>query len=701
MQKPNYKKTAKQSGFTLVEITIGLVIVGLLASVTYPLITDYFFERRLNRSADQFILITEGVQRRSTHDAFEFNLWDENGGQAPTGALEIAWSDTAAQDMNDLFDLYLIARNNGQCGDAVNGWNPLNDIGTIDGGAELRMETTALVPCDFFDGILPFNTNISAVMQGGIDNSVSRFRLYINFDDVNFGTKNEVDNNFLNMKKFQAAFANASADHLNGSSRTFFGTQGVDQDVIGDDVTYTDTECETEVRAGDECDLIVEVDFEGFTNGRYKRTDRQNFFVDNVTLGTLAGGVQQCSKWTEDLVTGAFTPELVDCGIEGGVGNANVTLVSVDASSTGLRIVNRADVNHLCSVFERANLAGGAFNLNDTGRTTPCGFTEEGAIIQLLSDEAMIGTINSNELISTSIYAEQTQLYRTGTNVNVLRVIDENGIQTFSLNNNGNIDSEGGANFAGNVIAESDFIVNDNAAVLMNNNGVVRLGSLDNTGTQLVFSRNNATQVFTINSPNGDLELQTSGKLKIIAPDGAILENGSTLHASISALTGDLFDATDGIDNDGLKALSEVVTYDFARMIDDTSSDVQIVGIDKIEGEFTQITKPDCLDFTADANYATPDHNPYRGMALPDGESLARLVMTPIYFKTYNSAFGDNQIYAQHGVHSSPTTWDVFLYLSGEGAAFGTGAREDAAGSSLAMIICDYSSIDFSRKRLD
>ena len=312
----------------------------------------------------------------------------------------------------------------------------------------------------------------------------------------------------------------------------------------------------------------------------------------------------------------------------------------------------------------------------------------------------MIGTVNSNELVSTSIYAEQTQLYRTGTNVNVLRVIDENGVQTFSMNNNGNIDSEGGASFAGNVIAEQDFTVSDNAAVLMNNGGVVRMGSLDNTGTQLVFTKDDITQTFTVSAPNGDLEIQSDGEINITAPDGVIVENGSSLHTSVSALTGDLFDTVDGINNDGLKALSEVVTYDLARVIDDTSSDVQIVGIDKVEGTFTQITKPNCLDFTDDANYASPDHNPYRGMTLPSGESLARLVMVPIYFKTYNASFGDNQIYAQHGVHSSPTTWDVFLYLSGEGA-FGTGAREDAAGSSLAMIVCDYSSIEFSRKRLD
>tara|TARA_R110001583_G_scaffold88876_5_gene230023 strand:+ start:2608 stop:4713 length:2106 start_codon:yes stop_codon:yes gene_type:complete len=701
MKNLNVKKLNNQNGFTLVEIVVGLIIISLLSTAAYPLIVDYFFERDLNRASDQFLLITEGVQRRNTHDAFRYDLWDENGGGLPSGDLEISWSNTATTNMGDLLGLYLVAKGNPFCGDNANGWNPLNDDGTIDGGNELTMERTALVPCGALrNPVLPFNVEISAIMQGDIDNSVSRFRLYIGFENANFGVKNKPSNNFLNMKKFQGALSNASADHLNGVSTAFFGTQGVDQDTILDDIDFTDSECENEVRLGNECDLIVEVNFEGFTNGRYKRTDKLNFMVDDLTFGTLAGGVQQCAKWTEDLITGVFNSEVVDCGIQGGTGNPDVTLVSIDASSTGLRIVNRANINHLCSVFERANTTGGAFNLSDTGETTPCGFTEDGGIIQLLADEAMIGTVNANELVSTSIYAEQTQLYRTGTNVNVLRVIDENGAQTFSMNNNGNIDSEGGANFAGNLVAEQDLIVSDNAAVLMNNNGVVRMGSLDNTGTQLVFTKDDITQVFTVSAPNGNLAIESNGEISITAPDGVIIENGSTLHTSVSALTGDLFDNVDGIDSAGLKALSEVVTYDLARVIDDTSSDVQIVGIDKIEGAFTQITKPNCLDFTEDSNYATPDHNPYRGMTLPSGESLARLVMVPIYFKTYNASFGDNQIYAQHGVHSSPTTWDVFLYLSGEGA-FGTGAREDAAGSSLAMIICDYSSIEFSRKRLD
>ena len=74
-----------------------------------------------------------------------------------------------------------------------------------------------------------------------------------------------------------------------------------------------------------------------------------------------------------------------------------------------------------------------------------------------------------------------------------------------------------------------------------------------------------------------------------------------------------------------------------------------------------------------------------------------QVLLIPMYFKTYNSAFGDNQVFSQHAAHSSSTTWDIYLYLSGEGA-FGTGAREDGAGGSPAMVMCDYSSINFSRQ---
>ena len=146
-----------------------------------------------------------------------------------------------------------------------------------------------------------------------------------------------------------------------------------------------------------------------------------------------------------------------------------------------------------------------------------------------------------------------------------------------------------------------------------------------------------------------------------------------------------------------------MVTSDMAKYLDDTSSPIQIVGIERVEGEFLQLTKPNCLSFMDDANYSSAAANPYReiiddiGGALGSGESYARIVLVPMYFKTYNSAFGDNQVFSQHAAHSSATTWDIYLYLSGEGA-FGTGAREDGAGGSLAMVLCDYSSINFSRQ---
>ena len=62
MRNSFYKK---QSGFTLVELTIGLVILSLVTAGLLPLVRDYFFEKRVNFAAQQFINVTESVQRRA------------------------------------------------------------------------------------------------------------------------------------------------------------------------------------------------------------------------------------------------------------------------------------------------------------------------------------------------------------------------------------------------------------------------------------------------------------------------------------------------------------------------------------------------------------------------------------------------------------------------------------------------------------
>ena len=697
MRNSFYKK---QSGFTLVELTIGLVILSLVTAGLLPLVRDYFFEKRVNFAAQQFINVTESVQRRAAHDAFIYSLWDENGGSAASGNTEISWSPTAPEEFTDLLDLYLVAKDNVSCGDNANGWNPLNNDGSLDGGIPLRMETTALFPCNNFRRMLPFYANATAIISSDVNDSLNTFRMYINFENVDFGSSNLEDNNFINVQTLRLALIDYVPNDINGATNVYFGTQGDDPDTMADDITLTDEECNQAFIDGNECDIIVEVDWSGFTNGLFKRVDKQNFFVDNVTFGTLAGGVQQCAKWTENIATGVFTSEIVDCGIQGGVGNDDVTLVAVDASTQGLKIVNRADVTQLCREFIRDNHASGAFNLTDTGRNTPCGFTEDGGVVQLLSDEADIGTVRAEDLVATSIYAEQAQLYSTSAGANVLRVISSTGTQTFSLSNSGDVITEGGITAAGRITAEDDLVVGNGAAVIMNNNGIVRFGSADATGNQLVFSKDDVTNTFIAEAPNGNLQLSSDDELILEATNGVSTANGTGLHAAISALTGENFDAVNGLSTDGLKALSEVVTYDFARYLDDTSSPIQIVGVEKVENELTQITKPDCLSFADDSNYASTDHNPYKGITLPDGESLARLVLTPIFFKTYNESFGDSQVYAQHAVHSSPFTWDVFLYLAGEGA-FATGAKEDAAGASLAIVMCDYTGINFSRKDLN
>ena len=150
----------------------------------------------------------------------------------------------------------------------------------------------------------------------------------------------------------------------------------------------------------------------------------------------------------------------------------------------------------------------------------------------------------------------------------------------------------------------------------------------------------------------------------MLADNGVVAENGTSFHNSKSTLSNSDFDAS-GISNENLRRRSELVTADMAKYLDDTSSPIQIVGVDRIEGAYMQMTKPDCLYFLDDNNYSSQEANPYRDIigTLPttDGQSLARLLLVPTYFKTYNSAFGDNQIYAQHAAHASSSAWDLSL----------------------------------------
>lgn len=703
----------RQSGYSLIELSIVVVILTIIGLIVTSIVSDYTHRLRIDRSASDFSLVATAVQRRNAHDSFLFSFWDENGSNVATNAT-LSWEE--GDEFEDLLNQYLVGRDNGQCGQGANGWNPLNTEGQPDMGAPTLMEKAALVPCNKLRGQLPWRLKASAAISPDTTGSVGTFALYLNPEDAYFDTKDNPGNNILNLALLRNSLENKLTDGVNGVPRVNFTTINNLNDIsddgvpagTGDNRPLTSTECEDDIA---NCVIAVYIDFTGIANGLYKRKDNQDYMLDDLTFGSsVAAGRQRCSFWEQDVATGAWSNTLVDCGIKGGSGDSQVTLIVDEAHTKDLRITNEVGVTSLCRVFMAEDRAAGRMALRSSpapGDVTPCGFTKNGNIVQMMSDEAHIGIVYGEEIVADAIFASQTTLY---SNVNgqvmlTVRNSSDTGF-TFRVDNNGNTINEGTltvgelATFEKDAVVGNDLTVARNGRFLMGSGGAIQMGVVTEDSS-LTFSRNGAG-TFSITSTGVDLKMLAEDRLSLGAPGGVVTEQGSTLHASRSSLRNDWFNAA-GINSDALKSLSEVVTADMAKYLDDTSSPIQVVGIDRIEGEFATLTKPNCLAFAADSNYSSPAANPYRaaidsGDINPsNGQALARLVLIPIFMKTYNAAFGDNQIYSQHGVHSSPQTWDIYLYLSGEGA-FGTGGREDGAGASLAMSVCDYSSLNISRQ---
>ena len=131
------------------------------------------------------------------------------------------------------------------------------------------------------------------------------------------------------------------------------------------------------------------------------------------------------------------------------------------------------------------------------------------------------------------------------------------------------------------------------------------------------------------------------------------------------------------------------------------NSPIQIVGVDRVEGAYTRVQKPACTWFLDDSNYASANANPYREVidngTIPnsvrenEGRNIRMILLVSIT-KLTMKRLAQTNLCATYD-HSTPEEWDVFLYLAGEGA-YGTGAREDGAGGSLAITLCDYSQLN-------
>jgi type II secretory pathway pseudopilin PulG len=704
----------KQKGFTLLEIVIGVVIFIFVLNLINLLSTNYYHQFRIAQNASTIAQVPQAVQRRNLHDSYLFEFWDTNGGLAATND-DLAFTQI---EFDTFLTNYLVGHENPQCGNNIEGWDPQDR-----GVDPTTMERAALVGCNTLRGLKPFRVELSAVLTfDSATGVVSRFIMYIDTSNIDFGIKNNTNNNIVNYTQFQQALLSELNADQYGSGDVYFGRRG-NLDDADDDIKYTTTQCSDELINENTCDIIVEIDYAGATLGFYKRTDNQDFFVDDVTFGpSIAAGRQTCAYWVET-APGTWEREIVDCAIKGGVGDNSVQLVADASTLDKLTITGRgldeangdvfvAEANALCETFIEDPLTQQLIipaDVDDETRS-PCGFVtgndrNGAAIIQLLTQDAHVrGTAFIEDIKVSTIYGGIIDVYTNNAGTIILQAWDESHNESvFQVNNNGTTETVD-LIVRNNAEVRGDLLVENNAAFTMSNGSIVDFA---NGGLTLI---NNPNARFEIQTNTDILAIETdndqglsiidnggNSEIRLNALDGVISDNGTTFHSSFSSMRGQNFDDVNGINSNALKNLSQLVTSDMAQMLHDTSSPIQVVGVERVEGEFTVLTKPDCLAFMDNANFSSADANPYANIlgSVGNGEDYARLVLIPMYFKTFNSAFGDNQIFAQHAAHSSATTWDVFLYLSGEGA-FGTGAREDGAGGSLALMLCDYSSINFS-----
>jgi hypothetical protein len=220
---------------------------------------------------------------------------------------------------------------------------------------------------------------------------------------------------------------------------------------------------------------------------------------------------------------------------------------------------------------------------------------------------------------------------------------------------------------------------------------------------------------FVIDSAK-DLALQAQGHVNVSATDNVNLNAGNRVNINSDTLlteSNQIFASLSTYRNrtieqltagattfDGLAAnekdLFSYVTKDYVDHAFNMQSPLVLREVVQVETGPVTIDKPDCFDFVDQANNTIS--NPYFGKAIMTnpaaGQTFARILLVPSWFKTYNSGFGDNQAYTHHAIHLNGSQWEVYQYLSGEGLT-NTGAREDGAGSSLALLYCDYTGVDF------
>jgi hypothetical protein len=761
----------KQRGVTIIEMI-------LVMSIAIPLILGWLLlqntaakNAQIKRLGEQFAEITHAISVRTNHDGFDYSLWQTNGSRVDDTNDYIVWDDTD-EVAEDLFRKYLVAFQNPTCGDATEGWNPedevIDNIGTI--APNDTMESSALLPCSFYNPVNPFGIELRAVLNKSTNKShVGKFSLYINLANSKLFDLDNKDA-LLSIRKLVIASQQASKPNIHGLLDIYLGKVGDINDIDDDEHVGVggkndNLTCMKNLIAGDECTLIVSLNFEGSSNFDHLEVNGSNSMFASINFSAgLAGGAQRCVWWqkpddgtnlgvNETAPVAAWTAKEVDCGIHGGNDSPTYVEAVMDNQYADRFLVgNKANLGHMCRVYEAD--ANGQFidiAVTDPNYKTPCGILTNGDVIQLATEEAFIGQAYIKDLVVQDIFSNTLEIQQStaarnaiendGKGLNALteydpadvsiliNVLDEGRVEQFTVDSQGNthvlgeLEIDELATFHADVIMEKNLTVSEATTFKMDNGTDIVYGTGIGSAGSLTFNNDTNFDIYTSTGLNlnilasqGILNMQGENGANVIVDNNDLtLENNDTTGSINLNAAGDVvMDAQGGIyttrnmvnqeilsrtvfdaQSTTAKKDYQLLNYGFGKYLEDKTGNINIRSTVAISsGNNNIVNKPDCLDFVS----SNPDrYTNTEALTMAnnnEGYNLARLFILPLYFKTYAAALGNNQIFSQHAVHNSSTEWEVYMYLSGEGIQ-GTGGREDAAGSGIGMIICDFNGINF------
>lgn len=753
-------------GITIIEAMMALSIAVVVISGVLMLINEESRQTTLKASAGDFVSVINAVARRTQHDGYAFDRWQENGNRVDDGNAFITWVDSD-EVVDDLFRIFLTGFQNPTCGDPVTGWDAQNL------SVPENMDSEDLISCLLFENRIPFNIELSAGIfsDAAPDNieQLDNFRLYLDMDVSNLNEPEDGVTYIAALKRYIESNFNQNFENRPASMTVEFGQRNLLND-DGDDVEFTAYLCSQNLAAGNDCDLIISLDFDGATNDIYLRTDGANSMLNGIDfIAGVGAPLQQCIWWQNPdsdpadfsrnsgganvAVAGRWEARDVDCGIFGGNDSVEVEVV-VDQQHANQFLVAGVELVHYCRVYE--STANGEFqdipDANENSRV-PCGMMQNGDIIQLAVENAFIGQAFVKDLIVQDIFSNSIEVvnplvaidhevednlklgaiaktledYAPDANI-LINIMDENRAALFTVDSDGYTHIRGEFEVDLNGVFRQDLTVDRNLTVdelatfnmtdgsdvvfgdgneLVFNQSVADFDMITGNGINLNLLANgsilnltgqNGVNVITDNgnitlentNPAGDININAfGGEVVIDSNNGAYYTKRMNTDTYINRAAFDALDADDKRD-------LELLNYGFGKYLDDKNGNINIHSTVNIEsGSGNIIAKPDCLDFVR--NNTTGRYTGTDALTRAnnnEGFDLSRLFILPLYFKTYASALGNNQIFSQHAVHTGTDEWEVYMYLSGEGIQ-GTGGREDAAGSAIGLIVCDYNGVNF------